>query len=239
MNLHLVDIIILTAGAVLTVSYMFHEMIPLRIIGILGYSIKLVAVLYEGLGTPGMPAEFVLAFTTVVVNLYYVIKYWIEKYMLSVPPEFKRIYRKVFSELTVSEFKIFMRMGKRHHVINTEVIENNTEIKEIMLILKGCADVYYENKCVAQLSMGQFMGEMSFLAKKPTTGNVMADGELEYIAWTRDTLGKIHHDHPHLYVKIMGILGVDIINKLVSKEASEDEGVEALDLPDGIDTQIT
>jgi CRP-like cAMP-binding protein len=82
------------------------------------------------------------------------------------------------------------------------------------LIFEGKANVLVDNKMVAELSDGQFVGEMSYMTGNPTSVDVIADEQLHYLIWDRTELEQLFKKLPALEQVMNVILGKDMAVKL-------------------------
>ncbi|MBW2276567.1 MAG: cyclic nucleotide-binding domain-containing protein, partial [Deltaproteobacteria bacterium] len=84
----------------------------------------------------------------------------------------------------------------------------------LIYLLKGEVEITSDGETIATAHHGNFLGEMSFLTQGNQEADVVARGEIEYLAWDRPTMRKLKRKKPIMYTKMLNVLGVDLINKL-------------------------
>ena len=99
-------------------------------------------------------------------------------------------------------------------------LENETVIKagdtqaDLLLILNGKANVMREGKKIATLERGQFIAEISYITGNPASADVVAQDDLLFYTWSRDTLNKLRKSNPATMGKLDRILTLDMAGKL-------------------------
>ena len=83
-----------------------------------------------------------------------------------------------------------------------------------MLVLNGKANVIRDEKKIATLERGQFIAEISYITGNPTSADVVAQDELLFYTWNRDTLNKFRKSNPKTMSKLDRILTLDMAEKL-------------------------
>ena len=84
----------------------------------------------------------------------------------------------------------------------------------LFFLISGRARVEKGGQTIATLSRGSFAAGLSFLSREPASADVLAEGAVEFNSWNQKKLRRLNKIDPELYVKIQGILGRDISNKM-------------------------
>ena len=67
---------------------------------------------------------------------------------------------------------------------------------------------------VAELTDGQFIGEMSFLTGESASATVKAVERTRYVAWLKKDLKLFLERNPNLSPSLQTIIGTDLVTKL-------------------------
>ena len=84
-----------------------------------------------------------------------------------------------------------------------------------MLIYNGTVDVAVDEKKVAELRDGQFVGEMSFLTEKPATATCIVKHDSECLVWKQNEFKELLKRNPSLYFSIQSLLSAQVSSNLV------------------------
>lgn len=109
-----------------------------------------------------------------------------------------------------------IKIGKLRKVASEEyVFHQNDEGDDMFLILQGSAGVYATNVDgsrvqLAELSVGQFFGEMALVDKQPRSADVQAAENLTLFVITEDNFEKVIETFPDLAVKMMRGMSIRI-----------------------------
>ncbi|MEM9353623.1 MAG: cyclic nucleotide-binding domain-containing protein [Planctomycetota bacterium] len=127
----------------------------------------------------------------------------------------QRLYDDIFSALSPREFAKLLALSERKHAAEGETLLKQDEpVEQLALISSGSASVELDGRHIAVVEPGQFIGEMGFLTEQNASASVTARVPLDYRAWPADKLRKLLRDQPEVHVKIHGILGADLVEKL-------------------------
>lgn len=155
-------------------------------------------------------------FIFVGINVFQVIRIVHERKPIEIDPELVDMYKSTFHSMTPREFIYFWDTGQIKEAGADVIVRQGEHQDELFLILSGTVDVLKNGKFIAQLSQGHFMSEMSFITGEPASASVRSSGYIRYIAWSRAKLNDLKKLNPQLSIKLQGILGRDLINKIKS-----------------------
>lgn len=162
--------------------------------------------LYEAIAWNGLFA---------VVNLVQIARLILERRPVFLGEDDLRLYNMVFRSLSPREFMKLLSTAKHRKAVEGELLLKQHEpVRELTLVSKGKALVELDGRPVAEVSPGQFVGEMGFLTDQNASASVIASIDLEYLAWAINDLRDLFEASPSLHVKVQGILGVDLVEKL-------------------------
>ena len=155
-------------------------------------------------------------FIFVGINTYQVIRIIRERKPIEIEPELLDLYKSTFHSMTPREFLNFWGMGQINEAEKGVLIRQGENQNDLLLLLSGTVDVKQNGKPIAQLTRGHFMSEMSIITGEPASASVSSSGPVQYAAWNRAKLDNLKKMHPQLSIKLQGILGRDLINKIKS-----------------------
>ena len=128
-------------------------------------------------------------------------------------PKDKELYETLFKDLSPVEYLKISKVAEwKTYSCGEKIITQDTPVTDLVLIYNGTVDVAVDNKAVAQLKDGQFVGEMSFLTEKPATATCIAKHDTECLVWKQPEFKELLKRNPSLYYTIQSLLS----NQLVS-----------------------
>ncbi len=204
--LHLGNILYLSA-------YSVRDILWLRILTVVG-TLCLMPYYFCCSATPlYLPIGWCSLFT--VVNLFQIGTLIMERRPVFLGEDELRLYRLVFRSLKPREFMKLMALAEHKTASEgQELLRQHAPVKQLTLISKGRGKVELDGRHVAEVGPGQFVGEMGFLTQQNASASVIACLPVEYFAWPADQLRSLFEEAPQLHVKVQGILGIDLVEKL-------------------------
>ena len=114
-------------------------------------------------------------------------------------------------------FKKLVKLGTIRTVPeNTCLIKENTHINELMLITKGLIKITRNDKILAYVKDGRFVGEMSFMSGATTTANFDTLEETEMIVRDKTLLTDFLKKNENIKKELNDVFSEDLIKKLVA-----------------------
>lgn len=205
------------ANVLYVVCYLVKDVLLLRILAV---AAMLAIIPYYWLHHSNGPMFEPLVWNGVfmAINVFWIVMIFRERQPPRLTEDEKDLYettfRKVCSErdmLRILELAQWKEAAK-----GDLIIKANTESNLLMLIHSGKASVRVEGKRIAQLSAGDLGAEMSFITGQKTNADVIADGPLRYIVWTRGDLLSLFDQRPELRNAVYQLIGHDLVAKLSS-----------------------
>jgi len=150
------------------------------------------------------------------VNSVQITRLLLERTAILLPEEFKPIYNKIFPSMKPKEFLAFVKIGKNKTSKQGEFLCYEGDTKDrLLLIINGRVSVEKNNKTIAELTHHFFVGEMRFLTQQPMSADVRAKSAVvRYLEWDYEQLMQLQKKKPDIYMKILTILGRDLVYKL-------------------------
>ena len=211
----LVQIIGHVSNVLYIVGASFEKMIWLR-------STLIVAALLElyysfNITTEPLWTDIIWSVVFVSTNLWWVSVLYYEKLTLNLGEHEKRMLELTFSKMNPTHFKKLVRLGTLKKVPeNTCLIKENTHINELMLITKGLVQITRNEKVLAYVKDGRFVGEMSFMSGETTTANCDTLEETEMVVWDKEVLTDFLKKNESIKKELNDVFSEDLIKKLVA-----------------------
>ena len=156
-------------------------------------------------------------FVFVALNLYHIAIIVYEKRPVQMSPKHKELYETMFKNMTPVEFLKITKIADWIHFKSKESItQKGHTVPTLNLIYNGTVDVVVDDKKVAELKDGQFVGEMSFLTEKPATATCVVKYDTECLVWKQEQFKDLLKRNPSLYFTIQSLLSAQVSSALVS-----------------------
>ena len=199
------------AFGLIAFSFLVKDILWLRIVSILA---SLFSVFYNWV-IPVEPMWIPIGWNFVFVglNLYHIAVIIYEKRPIKMAPKDKELYETLFKDLSPVEYLKISKVAQWKTFKSGEtIIRQEHLVPDLILIYNGTVDVVVENKKVAELKDGQFVGEMSFLTEKTATATCIVKHNTECLVWKQPEFKDLLKRNPSLYYTIQSLLS----NQLVS-----------------------
>lgn len=203
--------------AAAALSFLMKDIILLRVIAILS---SLLGILYNFFAA-AEPLWLVIFWLSIfmIINLYQTITILFESRLVEFSESELEIRNKFFEQLSLNHFKKLINLGKyRTFPKATRIIKMNQDTPELKLIISGSVKIEQNNKILARLKAGSFIGEVSFMSGSKASANVSASEETDVISWDQTSLRKLLVANPCLHLIFSEIINKDLSQKLSTKQ---------------------
>lgn len=151
----------------------------------------------------------------ILINLYQITALILERRPVFLDEKELHLYQTIFQTLRPREFASLLKVADWKEIpAGDEMIAEGKPVSELMLITSGRSTVESGRRKLAEISTGQFVGEMAFLTEEVASARVFANITTRVLSWPVDQLQKLLNDSPELHVKVQSILGTDLAAKL-------------------------
>ena len=211
------SILLLTAANVLYVfCYGVRDVLWLRILAVMAMTLLLpyyaikdlsAAIAWQGIFIP--------------INLYWIVQIIRERRPPVMSDDEQKLYDRVFKGSCSAKnmLRLLSRAQWKEAAEGTRLIQRGADVDELLLIHEGAATVEVNGEEIAQLGVGDLVGEMCFMTRERTVANVSASGSIGYISWQRDALEELFAEKIELKSAMHEIIGRDLVQKITSKAA--------------------
>ena len=208
-------------------SYMVTDMLPLRILAILGGSSMMVYNYYHPYGKKlWLPFSWNCIFLIVNCIHTLIIVYAIKK-AKNITNEEKELFNNIFSTYDEISYHKLMRSGEWVDIDKDKYLTNQgIKNQYIYLITKGKADVLIDNKKIYEIQENQFVGELGLLCglkisdSIKSSATVKTQEKVRALRWKRGQLIDILEENSDLLSAFQYTLSTDLISKLLEKTRS-------------------
>ncbi len=159
----------------------------------------------------------------IITNIIQITFIFLEKRNFKLEGHEAYLHDRFFPDLTSAEFKSlvkdgFLRTSKR----NETLIQQQTTVEALMVIIEGEVSVRSKGREVARLGKGHFLGEMSFMTDEPTKADVCAIGEVLYFFWEKESLKALINKKPKMMNAIQRVLSHQLIEYILDEDQKAD-----------------
>ena len=203
------------AFGLIAFSFLVKDILYLRILSILASLFSVLYNFYIPLEPMWLPIGWNIIF--VLVNLYHIAVIIYEKRPVKMSPKEKELYETMFRGLSPVEFLKITKVAQwKQFKSPLPIIQQGKPVNDLILIYNGMVDILVNDKKVAELKDGQFVGEMSFLTEKPATATCKVTHDTECLVWPQKDFKDLLKRNPSLYFTIQSLLSEQVSNNLVS-----------------------
>ena len=199
------------AFGLIAFSFLVKDILWLRIVSILA---SLFSVFYNWV-IPIEPMWIAIHwnFVFIILNLYHIAVIIYEKRPIKMAPKDKELYETLFKDLSPVEYLKISKVAQwKKYKSGETIIRQDHLVPDLILIYNGTVDVVVENKKVAELKDGQFVGEMSFLTEKSATATCIVKHDTECLVWKQPEFKDLLKRNPSLYYTIQSLLSSQLVS---------------------------
>ena len=150
----------------------------------------------------------------VLINSAWVTRILYERRPLKIPAALQDIYSPQFAAFTPQEFLHLWSLGRPVTAPDGWLIREGQQPADLILVLDGQAIAERGGEPLGTLARGRFVADMSFLTGHPASADVRAGPGLRAHAWPQAALRAWKSERPVLYMKLQGVLGADLAEKI-------------------------
>jgi len=206
---------------ILACSFLVKDILWLRLFSIFA---SLCAVTFNYL-SPITPMWVTIGWHSIfiITNTYHITLILYEMAYFQLSPKERELYQIISPEISALDFKKLLSLGGWESIkANHTLIGQGEFVTSLMLIFKGEVGIQIDNKEVASLGIGKFVGEMSFLTRKNATATVKSNTEAEYFIWEQHKLRNFLVKNPSLLVAVHSLLTGQISNALIQESKKKE-----------------
>jgi hypothetical protein len=209
-----VDLWITGANLIYLASYSVRGILWLRILTIVA-AVLLIPYYYLQSKPLWIAISWNLVF--VGINLFWVVRLLLERWSVQLTEDEQRLRQLCFPLLNPADVARLSRMGTWEYIeAGTCLVEHDRTLARLSVIVSGKADVRLVGEKVAELSDGQFVGQIAYITGEKAPVSVVAQASMRIISWSRVKLEKFFKDRPDVEGQLGHSLGADLTRLLES-----------------------
>ncbi len=204
----------------LAVSYTMRDIKWLRIITVIACSVDLF--IYYNI-RPGQPlwVQFLFTIGFIAINAYQLVLIYRESRQVHFAGDEAFLYRTVFNAMTPGEFKRLLGIGRLESAdAGSTLLHHGERVAAVSVLVSGSAAIFVERRLLGMVRPGGFVGEMSYVSGQPASADVVVEEPTRVFTLPCAELDRLREAYPDMYIKITGIFGKDIAEKLRSTSQS-------------------
>ena len=207
------------ASILTMVAYLLKDILWLRLLTIL----SCVAGIAFNYFVPAEPLWSVIYWNLLfmVINIVQVAILIKERAGVRFTEEEKELHDTLFKNFAPFEFMKLMRIVEWREARQGDVLAVEEQpIDAVMLIYNGLVRVEAQGKEVAQLTDGNFVGEVSFITGGGASATVRALQPTRYITWPKIGVTKLLNRNPSMRLAMQSVISTDLSKKLMRRAPS-------------------
>jgi CRP-like cAMP-binding protein len=160
----------------------------------------------------------------IAINVYWIVAIFRERRPPTMNESEQQLYNDVFKSCcTPQDMLKLLEQAKWIDVKNgVQIVKQQSDLDQLLLIHSGIVSIQYNGDEIATLRAGNLVGEMSFLTGAKTIADVVADGPVRYLSWSRETLERMFATKIELKSAIYHVIGRDVVHKLAAQREHEE-----------------
>tara|TARA_R110000796_G_scaffold144440_1_gene261164 strand:- start:1507 stop:2148 length:642 start_codon:yes stop_codon:yes gene_type:complete len=205
------DLIGHLAFGLIAFSFLVKDILWLRLVSILASTFGMAYNYF----IPVEPMWIAIGWNGVFIglNLYHISVLVYEKRPVHMKPKDEELYSTLFKDMTPVEYlKISRAACWKTLEPGQRIITQGVPVPDLYLIYNGTVDVVVNDKNVAELRDGEFVGEMSFLTEKVATATCTVKHEAQCLVWKQREFKELLKRNPSLYYTIQSLLSNQLIS---------------------------
>ena len=129
--------------------------------------------------------------------------------------EEQRLKQSVFAELDPRAFRKLLDVGQWENGLPpTILVENGQTPGRIWMVAEGMIEVRRADAVVRSITAGDFVGETSFLGRRPMAADVVICEPVRFLSWPVQDLEAFMADQPEIGAALQRVFGQCLVRKL-------------------------
>lgn len=198
---------------IVALSFMVKDILWLRALSITASCFSFI---YNYFG-PAEPMWVAISWNAffVSLNIYHITRILSERNEIILTPKEDIVFRSIFPSLSKADFYKILGNAKWVKKAKGEVlVKEGSQVEQMELIFSGKVGIFLREHRIAELSDLQFIGEISFITRKPASATVIVEEDCEMLIWEQDTLRELTQKSPVLMSSIQAAIGLQISSQM-------------------------
>jgi len=194
-------------------SYLVKDIFLLRFLTVVAMFVFLPYYLFQGNDPLWEPVVWSFVFTG--VNVYQIVKLFLERRPVVISEEENKIYEQSFTTFTLRQFAKLLKFSHRKSFGQSEsILEKDAVTDKVMFVIDGDVIVEKEEKVTSELKLGDFIGDISYLTGNPNRFRISAKDQAKIIFWDKESFEKTVNSDPSYKACWQSLISNKLVEKL-------------------------
>jgi len=150
-----------------------------------------------------------------VINMWRIYLTILERRPPSLSIEEQELHQNVFSSMDPRSIRKLFDLGQWENGLPPSLlVEGGNLSPRVWMITEGQITVQKGEKKIREIGVGDFVGEASFLSRKPMSADVVIDEHVRFLSWCTKDLEKFMEAQPKIAGGLQRIFGACLVRKL-------------------------
>lgn len=212
------DFLLHTANVFLLISFSVRSMLLLRALNLVAGSFFIA----WALTTPDpiwSSAIWNMLFGA--VNLWRIYLAILERRPPQLSVEEQRLHKDVFSSFDPRAVRKLFDLGKWENGLPPSLLVAGGAVSDrVWMVAEGQINVQRDAQTIREIRVGDFVGEASFLTKRPMPADVVVASPVRFMSWANDDLERFMTERPDIASGLQRVFGACLVRKLHSAQAA-------------------
>ncbi|MEM7173621.1 MAG: cyclic nucleotide-binding domain-containing protein [Pseudomonadota bacterium] len=198
-------------------AFLVREILWLRILAICANASIATAIYFNPLGT--MWDIFAWNMLFIAINGIHSAILIVERSKRRLTSDEQKLKDSTFLAIDPVLARKLMRAGKwRDLPTGNTLASEGRSLSRVLAIAEGEACVEVEDKEIARIRQGHFVGEMGFITRSQATATVRADGPMRCLEWDVPDLEKLLARNSDMRAAMYSAMGTDLASKIAGRK---------------------
>jgi hypothetical protein len=133
---------------------------------------------------------------------------------VEIPEDLRALYERHFAALGPRDFLRWWRLGQDDTLRDARLTWNDRHPAYLYFVRSGLVRISRDERTVAELPAGFFVGEMSLITGRPANADVDALGTVDVREWASEDLRALRAREPAFWIKVQSVIGLDLVEKI-------------------------
>lgn len=149
------------------------------------------------------------------INLWRIYLTILERRPPKLSVEEQELHQNVFSSIDPRSVRKLFDLGQWENGLPPSLLVEGGKVSpRVWMITEGSISVQKNQEKIREIGVGDFVGETSFLARKPMAADVVIDEQVRFLSWSTKDLEHFMEKQPEIAGGLQRIFGACLVRKL-------------------------
>lgn len=209
------NLVVNVAFSLGVVAFLLRDILYLRIVAMLAHGAFIYVALSHPAWSDAPHLYWYVAFFGINAVQSAILFY--ERRIQRFTPEEEALRALAFPALDPTAVRRILRRGTWTDLESGDVLAREGEVPDyVVMLTDGRARVTLHDRPVAEVTPGEFVGEIAFLAERPATATVKAEGRGRAMVWSRSRLQRLVSRDRDMHAAIYAAMGLNLAQKIAA-----------------------